>query len=80
METVEMLLARGNESAQHGLLRPWKDAHSRLQSLQGSSGRLSGVTGRLKQRGGRNCSEQLKPANGSCKFAPETPFGTILDS
>lgn len=74
----EMLLARGNESAQHGLPSALEGHWLLLQSLQGSQ-EDRGVTGR-PARGEGNCSERLKPEPTAAANLPQKPiWNKILD-
>ena len=76
---VEMLLARGNESAQHGLPSALEGGSLPLQSLQGSQ-EDCGVTGRPVPGEG-NCAEQLKPEPTAAANLPQKPiWNKILDS
>lgn len=74
----EMLLARGNESTQHGPPSALEGHWLLLQSLQGSQ-EDRGVTGR-PARGEGNCSEQLKPEPTAAANLPQKPiWNKILD-
>lgn len=74
----EMLLARGNESAQHGLPSALEGHWLLLQSLQGSQ-EDCGVTG-WPVRGEGNCLEQLKPEPTAAANLPQKPiWNKILD-